>query len=162
MAEGSRLSVREMQPRDLAEVLEIERTAYSHPWTLGIFRDCLRTGYHCRVYEAEGRLVGYSVHSVAVGEAHLLNLCVRPECQGRGFGRAMLRRVMREAAARGADTLFLEVRVSNAAARALYESEGFNEVGRRFDYYPALEGREDAVVYARVLAPQAVEAAGHE
>ncbi len=145
------LFARAMREADLDRVLSIERRAYPHPWSRGIFNDCLRVGYHCRVYEQEEELIGYSVHSVAVGEAHLLNLCVSPAHQSRGFGRRMLRSVIEEAARQGADTLFLEVRLSNHRARALYESEGFNEVGRRFDYYPADGGREDALVYARAL-----------
>ena len=141
-------SVRPMREVDLDEVLHIERSAYDHPWSRGIFSDCLQVGYQCRVYEQEGELIGYSVHSVAAGEAHLLNLCVKPSRQSQGFGRRLLRAVMAEAKRQGADTLFLEVRLSNHVAQALYESEGFNEVGRRFDYYPAGKGREDAIVYA--------------
>lgn len=149
----SPLQVRPMCRQDLDAVLRLEEAAYPHPWSRGIFEDCLKVGYHCRVYESGGELIGYSVHSVAVGEGHLLNLCVAPWQQGRGHGRAMLRRVMDEIRQQGAHTLFLEVRLSNDAARALYESEGFNEVGRRFDYYPAAGGREDALVYARELLP---------
>ncbi len=160
MAEA--LVLRPMTEADLEAVLAIERRAYSHPWTPGIFRDCLRGPYHCLALEREGWLVGYSVHSVAADEAHLLNLCVEPACRRRGYGRFLLRRVVERVRAQGADTLFLEVRLSNAPARALYESEGFNEVGRRFDYYPAHTGREDAVIYARVLGPQTVEAVADE
>ena len=147
------LAARPMREDDLGEVLRIEETAYPHPWSRGIFEDCLQVGYHCRVYERSGEIVGYSVHATAAGEGHLLNLCVAPEHRSQGHGRRMLRKVMEEARAQGADTLFLEVRLSNRVAQALYESEGFNEVGRRFDYYPAAEGREDALVYACVLSP---------
>jgi ribosomal-protein-alanine N-acetyltransferase len=142
------LAVRAMREQDLDEVLSIERAAYPHPWSRTIFADCLRVGYHCRVYCRDERILGYSVHSVVLDEAHLLNLCVRPESQSRGYGRLLLRNVMAEAREQGAETLFLEVRVSNHVAQALYHSEGFNEVGRRFDYYPLGQGREDALVYA--------------
>ena len=87
----------------------------------------------------------------AVGEAHLLNICVEPGWQGHGLGRRLLRRMLRIARERDADTMFLEVRVSNKAAQGLYEAEGFAEVGRRRDYYPARYGREDAIVYAKTM-----------
>jgi ribosomal-protein-alanine N-acetyltransferase len=136
---------------DLPAVVEIERSAYTHPWSEGILRDCLKVGYHCWVCELGGDTVGHAVMSVAVGEAHLLNLCIGPAWQGRGLGRRMLRRMLRVAGEKDADTLFLEVRESNLGARGLYESEGFNEIGRRRDYYPTRSGREDAIVYAKAL-----------
>ena len=145
------LQVRAMREQDLDQVLRIEEASYQHPWSRGIFQDCLQVGYHCRVYTREEEILGYTVHSVAVGEAHLLNLCVSPDHRSRGYGRVLLRHVLREAGEQGARVLFLEVRISNRVAQALYHSEGFNEVGRRFDYYPAGRGREDALVFARML-----------
>lgn len=142
---------RPMAAADLDRVLAIENQVHSHPWSRGIFADCLQGPYYCHVGELHGRIVGYSVHSAAAGEAHLLNLAVAPSHQGQGLGRYLLQRVLADVRALGARTLFLEVRQSNRAAQALYESEGFNEVGRRFDYYPAEAGREDALIYAREL-----------
>lgn len=137
---------------DLPLLMEIEVRAYSHPWTEGIFRDCLRAGYHCWALTVDEVFTGYAVTSVAVGECHVLNLTIAPEAQGRGLGRYLLREVLRRAAEAGADTAFLEVRPSNEVARRLYHSEGFNEVGRRKNYYPAGKGRrEDALVMAKVL-----------
>jgi ribosomal-protein-alanine N-acetyltransferase len=95
--------------------------------------------------------VAHAVMSIAIGEAHLLNICVRPDRQGCGIGRRLLNRMLRIARERQADTMFLEVRASNLAARGLYESEGFGEIGLRRDYYPSHVGREDAVVYAKAL-----------
>jgi ribosomal-protein-alanine N-acetyltransferase len=91
------------------------------------------------------------VLSVAVGEAHVLNVCVHPDWQGRGLGRRILDRLLRLAREHEADTAFLEVRASNTVAQRLYESAGFNEIGVRRGYYPARVGREDAVVYAKTL-----------
>lgn len=144
--------IRPMREGDLAAVFANERAAYTHPWTLGILRDCLRVGYQCQVAEQDDMLVGHAVLSVGAGEAHLLNLCVAPDHQGRGIGRRLLRRMLRFAREQAADTVYLEVRASNLSARALYESEGFCEVGQRRGYYPHdLHGREDAVVYAKPL-----------
>jgi ribosomal-protein-alanine N-acetyltransferase len=144
--------IRPMQGDDIARVMRVERAAYSHPWTEGILRDCLRVGYSCWVCEYNDSLVAHMILSIAAGEAHLLNLCVAPEWQLRGIGRRLLCRAVRVAREREVDTVFLEVRETNAAARSLYESEGFCEIGRRRGYYPAgASAREDAVVYARAL-----------
>ncbi len=143
--------IRPMVVDDLPAVLAVETRAYTHPWSEGILRDCLRVGYSCWVCELGDDLVGHAVMSVALGEAHLLNLCVDPGRQRQGTGRRLLRRMLRVARERQVDTVFLEVRVSNLSARTLYESEGFAEIGLRRDYYPANRGREDAVVYAKAL-----------
>ena len=143
--------VRVMSADDVADVAAVENSAYTHPWSEGILRDCLRVGYSCWVCQLDDLVVGHAVMSVAVGEAHLLNICVGPEWQGRGLGRRLLRRMFRLAGERRADTLFLEVRESNRTARRLYESEGFVEIGQRRGYYPSDRGREDALVYAKSL-----------
>ncbi len=142
-----------MHPDDLPTVLAVERAAYPTPWSEGIFRDCLRVGYCCLVAEDDSELIGHVIMMVAAGECHVLNVCVHPRRQGRGLGRRLLRRVLALARRRDADTAFLEVRASNAAAIGLYASEGFNEIGRRRGYYPAVDGdgREDAVVMALAL-----------
>jgi [ribosomal protein S18]-alanine N-acetyltransferase len=160
---GAGFVLRHMYETDLPAVLMVENAAYPYPWTEGIFRDCLRVGYHCLVAEpapagldgldptAVLPLVGHAVMSAAVGECHLLNLCVHPDWQGRGLGRRMLLRLFSIGRANNADTAFLEVRASNGRAMALYASEGFCEVGLRRGYYPAGGRREDAVVMARPL-----------
>ena len=143
--------IRPMMVDDLPAVLAVENQAYSHPWSEGIMRDCLRVGYSCWVCELGDALIGHAVMSIALGEAHLLNLCIHPDQQRQGTGRRLLHRMLRVASERQADTVFLEVRASNTAARALYEDEGFGEIGQRRDYYPADSGREDAIVYAKAL-----------
>jgi ribosomal-protein-alanine N-acetyltransferase len=144
--------IRDMREGDLESVFLNEQAAYTHPWSMAILRDCLRVGYHCLIAHDTREVIGHAVMSVAVGEAHLLNLCVAPAAQGRGLGRRLLRRVLRLAREHEADTVFLEVRASNQAARGLYESEGFCEIGQRRGYYPhETHGREDAVVYAKPL-----------
>lgn len=145
-------ALRAMVEEDIERVCAVDRAAYEHPWTDGIFRDCLRVGYACWVGEIERTVVAHAVMAVAVGECHILNLCVHPHWQARGLGRRLLRHLLALARARSADTAFLEVRASNARARALYASEGFCEIGNRRGYYPAGKGREDAVVLARALS----------
>jgi len=144
--------LRRMRASDIPIVAEMERAAYEFPWTEGIFRDCLRVGYDCRVLEGDGGVLqGYVILSVAVAESHLLNLCVHPDCRRCGLGRDMLRFAMTQARIAGAERMFLEVRPSNKAALALYADEGFVEIGRRPRYYRSRAGREDAVVLAREL-----------
>lgn len=145
--------IRPMLERDLSEVMEIEHAGYEFPWTEGIFRDCLRVGYSCWALDGDWRMDGYGVMMVAVGEAHILNICVRPTEQRRGYGRRMLHHLLHEAQANHAAMAFLEVRPSNEGAIHLYTSEGFAEVGYRRAYYPAHEGREDAMILAKTLEP---------
>lgn len=147
--------LRPMRQADVDVVAGIEKRAYVFAWTPGIFRDCLRAGHQSWVLEDSGVILGYAVLSVAAGEAHLLNICIAPEYQGRGHGRRLLRRMVDLARWHLADRIFLEVRPSNPAAKALYDAEGFNEIGRRPNYYPATHGREDAIVMAMELLPPA-------
>ena len=140
-----------MRDADVDAVHDVERRAYEFPWTAGIFRDCLRADYMAGVLERDGAVLGYFLMSLAAGEAHVLNIAVAPEQQGRGHGRRMLRSLVHLARARGAQRIFLEVRPSNRGAIALYHDEGFNEIGRRPRYYPARDGREDALVMAMEL-----------
>jgi ribosomal-protein-alanine N-acetyltransferase len=143
--------LRPMRLEDLPGVMPVEQAAYTHCWSEGIFRDCVRVGYQCWVAELGDELVGHAVMSVAVGEAHILNLCIAPGRQGQGLGRRLLRRMLRMAGELQADTAYLEVRESNSIARRLYESLGFSQIGLRPDYYPDGEGRENALVYAKTL-----------
>lgn len=142
------VSLRALRESDLNAVMAIELRGYPFPWTRGIFIDCLRAGYPGLAMERDGLLIGYGVLSIAADEAHVLNICIDPLAQSRGLGRQLLRALVQLAADRGAQCVFLEVRPSNTPALALYHSEGFNEIGRRPRYYPAAQGREDAVVMA--------------
>jgi [ribosomal protein S18]-alanine N-acetyltransferase len=137
---------RPMASTDLENLVRIERAAYPYPWTLGNFQDCLESGYSSWVAEIDGRLAGYWIMMIAVGEGHILNCCVAPAWQGRGFGRQLVEHLMQVARAHGTQSLFLEVRPSNAAAVGLYQRLGFETIGVRRGYYPADQGQEDALV----------------
>ncbi len=132
-------------------VVTLERASYQFPWSEGIFRDCLRVGYVCRVVTSAGRLIGYGVMSVGAGEAHILNLCVDAAFRCQGIGRRMLDYLLDRGAAAGMSEAFLEVRPSNTAAIRLYLSLGFDQVGMRRGYYQAVGGREDAAVLKLAL-----------
>ncbi|MDD2054739.1 ribosomal protein S18-alanine N-acetyltransferase [Pseudomonas putida] len=143
------ITFRLMTEADLDAVLKIEYAAFSHPWTRGIFLDALKS-YKVWLMFDGGQQVGHGVIQVILDEAHLLNITVKPENQGRGLGMRLLEELMARAYEMGGRECFLEVRASNPAYR-LYERYGFNEVGRRRDYYPAVGGREDALVMACTL-----------
>ena len=143
--------VRRMQLTDLPDVLRNERRGYTHPWTEGIFRDCLRNGQECWLLICSDQNVGHGILSVAAGKSHLLNVCVHPDFQGHGFGRILVEHLLERARTGEASTIFLEVRPSNVAACELYDKLGFNEVGIRENYYPSNVGREDALVLAKEL-----------
>ena len=137
-----------MRLTDLAAVVQNERSAYAYPWSDRIFVDCLASGHECWIARCRRDVIGHAVLSVAAREAHLLNLCIGAAAQRRGHGRALAEHMIARAIGRGALAVFLEVRPSNAAARRLYTSLGFDEVGLRKRYYPAESGREDAKILA--------------
>lgn len=145
------VAFRFMRQEDLDQVMKIEQSICDIPWTRRNFEDCLASDYHCKILDHDGEHAGHSVLSAAAGEAHLLNISIDFRFQGKGFGRVLLKHMLAAAVELGAKTVFLEVRDSNEVAQALYLSEGFNEVGRRLNYYPAKQGREDAVIMAMEL-----------
>ena len=145
-------SLRPMRLADVPRVLAIEQDIYAHPWTRGNFHDSLQAGYSCWVMECGGQLVGYGVLMVGVREAHLLNLSVARQWQRRGFGRRLLHHFIDLAVGYEAQRMFLEVRPSNVAARALYADSGFRELYVRRGYYPTDDGREDAILMGLDLA----------
>ena len=132
---------------DIAGVAAVEREAYLFPWAEGIFRDCLRAGYTCRVIEVADGIGGYGIFALGGDEVHVLNLCIRADLRGRTLGRRLLVWLLDEVRALKYNFTFLEVRPSNRPAIQLYESLGFRQVGLRPGYYQAVGGREDALVY---------------
>lgn len=142
---------RPMREADLDAVLAVENAIYAHPWTRGNFEDSLRAGYGCWMLEWREVLVGYGVLMPGAGETHLLNISVAADWQRQGHGRSLLEFFVARSRELRATALFLEVRPSNRAARALYAANGFREIGRRPRYYPAAGGREDAILMGRQL-----------
>jgi ribosomal-protein-alanine N-acetyltransferase len=138
---------------DLPAVAEIERVAFSDPWSEKSFREALA---HPAIYFAaarsdEGAVLGYVVAWFVADEGQIANLAVAPSGWGVGIGRALLDASLREARLREVDEVYLEVRDSNERARRLYGSRGFEEVGRRKQYYS--RPVEDAIVLRRSLKP---------
>ncbi|MFY9328553.1 MAG: ribosomal protein S18-alanine N-acetyltransferase [Georgfuchsia sp.] len=135
-----------MTVTDLNDITTIEQRSYPFPWTHGVFADSLAAGYRSWVAREEGEIIAYAMMMVVLDEVHLLNITVTPEWQGQGFGRAMLTRLLADAGEQGCKFMFLEVRPSNTNALEMYRRFGFAVIGKRRSYYPAPNGREDAIV----------------
>lgn len=148
-----------VQPSDLDEIMAIESRAYEVPWTKGHFEDCLAARYEISIVRQldSEQIVGYWVLQVILDELHILNFCVNPDRQGEGYGKQLLHALIVAARAQGFNRLLLEVRQTNKVARGLYQSAGFETIGRRKDYYPGIEqsgqkgNRVDAIVMECLL-----------
>lgn len=133
-------------PDDAAQLAELESRACAHGWSAAQYQDSVHCGHQFHGLFAAGRLQGFAVTQSVLDEAELLNIVMDPQWQGQGLGKRLLRELSAALAAAGARRLFLEVRAGNAVARALYSSQGFIENGRRKNYYPCADGREDAIL----------------
>lgn len=143
--------LRNMTHEDLSAVSNIERQSYEFPWSHGVFRDCLLAGYQCVVLERNDEVAGYSILSIAAGEAHILNICVHPDFRSMGYGEKLLDDLLFRARSTSVREIFLEVRPSNEHALALYKKKDFHKVADRPAYYQASKGREDASVLVKRL-----------
>jgi len=144
--------LRPMTEADLPRIHRIELASYEYPWTPGNFVDSIKAGYSMWVREAEGEVIGYYVMMAAAGEAHVLNLTIAPMWRRHGLGRDLLEHCLQRACDHHAESVFLEVRTSNTAAIGLYHSSGFVDLAVRRDYYPARDGREDALIMKKDLS----------
>ncbi len=155
----SRCDVKNLTVDDISEMMQLERKAYAFPWTENVLKDCLQGAYLCRGLMLKNVLCAYAILSVAVGECHILNICVSPGVQGKGIASDFLQKLLDEAVEWNAEIAFLEVRAGNVAALALYSKLGFSEIGRRKEYYRnggSRNGgsREDALVLSLPLTQQ--------
>jgi len=158
--------LREMVLADVEAVSCIEQAVQMYPWTRGSFIGALNHGYVCRV-DSEFLVSGHSEKGVeiraymvvmpAFDEAELLTIGVAENQQRKGLGRMMLREVFALSQEMNIRRIFLEVRVSNLAAIALYQSLGFKQIGIRRDYYHNARGCEDAITMACELKDEGNE-----
>ena len=143
--------IRQMFVKDLDAVVLIEREVFLFPWTKGNFGDSISSGYYCYVLEIGNHIFGYGVMTIGADEAHILTLSVASEWQREGWGEKLLHYFISLSKENNACSIFLEVRKSNLGAAKLYEQIGFRQVGARVGYYPAMGGREDAIVMELIL-----------
>ncbi len=141
-----------MKVNDVPRIIGLENDVYEFPWSQQIFRDCIRVGYDCWLAIVLDEIVGHAVISVAAGESHMLNLSIAKQYQGKGYGKLFIVFLLEVARKKQAGIMMLEVRPSNTHAINCYYSSGFNEIGCRKDYYPAPEGKEDALLFARQIS----------
>src|SRR5512135_130749 len=145
----ARVEWRPMTADDLPVIAGLDARIHAAPWSEGNFRDALAAAYSMRVGVRHGHIVAYGVLMLGPGEAQLLNLSVIPEARREGLGRALLAQFIDDARRLSAEQFFLEVRIGNLPAIALYEAAGFSPVARRAGYYPPAvpgDAREDALV----------------
>lgn len=147
--------LRPMQMTDLEKVMQIEPRIHAFPWSRGNFVDSLNAGYSCWVgivgNAQSTTLMAYAVMMPVLDEAQILNISVAQGFQRQGYGRQLMQHLCKTAQSHRASHMFLEVRVSNSKAIQLYQQCGFNEMGIRPNYYPAHQGREDALLMGKVL-----------
>lgn len=142
----SEVAFRAMTPADLETVADLTHRADPFGWTLRNFSDAHASGNTLTVLTVDGVTSGIAAVMHVLDESELLEIAVQPAMQGRGYGKALLAQAIALARRNGAVRMFLEVRESNARARKMYTSFGFEETGRRRNYYPTENGREDAIL----------------
>ncbi len=141
--------LRKMLSQDLDAVTGIEGAVTEFPWPRTQFSDSLTGKDSCSVLVVDEQVCGFSIFSSVLDESTLLNIAVSPSMQGRRLGRKILQRGLEHQKKQGIAKCFLEVRISNKAAQALYYSLGFINIGERKNYYPASGGRETALVMCK-------------
>lgn len=135
-----------MLPADLDRVIIIEREVFLFPWSRQNFADSVNTGYFCSVLEQADTLFGYGVMMAGPDEAHILTIGITAQWQNKGWGRKLLEHFIDLSVQHNLQTMLLDVRESNTGAANLYKQIGFQPIARRKGYYPAMCGREDAIV----------------
>ena len=133
----------------IKDVLSIERKSYNYPWSEKIFSDCIKNNYLCRILELDNELIGYLISSIIQNECHIMNLCIKNDFRGLGYGTFVLNELHSELRKLKCKIVFLECRPSNEHALKLYNGQGYNEIGIRKNYYPAQNGYEDAIMLAK-------------
>jgi ribosomal-protein-alanine N-acetyltransferase len=133
---------------DMSKLMPIENACHSHPWNEKTFASCIGGRYFGEKYGQTKTIHGFYIGEFVVDEATLMDICVEPSEQGKGFGKKLLTQFIEQAKMKGAIKIWLEVRAKNISAQMLYMNAGFIEVSRRTGYYPSSSGfgYEDAIV----------------
>ena len=142
--------IRKMTLADVPRIAQLEKLCFSDPWSEGSVASELENPLSLwLVWEQEGKVLGYIGSQSVLPEADVMNLAVAPEGRRKGIAKALLTELSLLLHRQGVETLFLEVRASNAAAMGLYEGFGFRQVGRRPRYY--VNPTEDALILRKEL-----------
>ena len=136
---------------DVEQLMTIENACHSHPWSEKTLTSCLGGRYFGYALKVEQQLVGFYIGESVADEATLMDICVLPNYQGKGYGKKLLQHFITQAGSLAATQVFLEVRAKNISALMMYINHGFNEISRRTGYYPSAVGYEDAIVMKKTL-----------
>jgi ribosomal-protein-alanine N-acetyltransferase len=152
--QATKLEIRPMGVKDVDQIIQIEKQAFPTPWTKRTYMAELLDNDRAYYFVARlhGRVVGYIGMWLIAGEGHITNLAVHPQFRRRGVGWELLRALADFARSRGAESLTLEVRVSNSEAQRLYTKFGFIKSGIRRGYY--LDNGEDALIMWKDLTKE--------
>ncbi|MBS0300329.1 MAG: ribosomal protein S18-alanine N-acetyltransferase [Proteobacteria bacterium] len=145
------VEIRPMLHSDLDRIILIEREIFLFPWSPGNFSDSIKAGYVCHVLQQADTLMGYGIMMMSPEEAHILTLGIAAAWQKKGLGKKLLQFLIQYAREQQAKSVFLDVRESNHGAAQLYMQMGFQHIATRKGYYPAMCGREDALVMRLML-----------
>ena len=154
VVKGSPPALREFSKDDIDTVVKLAKLAMPYPWSADVFEDCLKANYAGWVLtnssENQGEMIiGFVVILIHSDECQLMNICIHPNYQRRGYANYVLEQVVEYSREKGASRIALEVRSSNKAAIELYQQAGFIEVGKRKQYYASEWGREDALIFIK-------------
>jgi ribosomal-protein-alanine N-acetyltransferase len=138
---------------DVKKLMPIETACHSHPWSEKTFTSCIGNRYFGYYLKIQDELIGFYIGEHIAGEATLMDICVLPEKQGNGYGKALLEHFFQESKQLNNSIIWLEVRAKNISAQMMYINNGFTETGRRTGYYPSASGfgYEDAIVMKKNL-----------
>lgn len=142
------ISIKDARPEDIPKIAEIERLCFTTPWSEEAFASQLTSNPVFKALIVDGDIAGYAIIDTQIlPESELFNIAVSPEYRGKGLSKLLMDSALEDARKRGAETVLLEVRASNAAAIALYEKYGFVQNGVRKGYYSC--PKEDAILMCR-------------
>ena len=138
-------SFRDATIDDLAILEELEQICFPDPWNVAmILSEILMPDSFYKLLFEDEKVIGYCCYSHVLDEVHIMNIAVRPDCRGKGFGNLLVEKIISEGKNLKANAITLEARESNLVARKLYEKYGFKLAGVRPRYY--MDG-ENAVIY---------------
>ncbi len=145
------LAFTDLDQASVEAIMPIEQACHSHPWNEKLMRSCIGGRYFGAAAKLNDKIIGFYIADSVVGDSTLMDICVAPEHQGNGYGKALLNQYLNHAKKLDCLTLFLEVRSSNISAQMLYINHGYIETGRRTGYYPKAIGYEDAIIMRKDL-----------
>ena len=137
---------------DLDKIFKLELNSYDHPWTIGILRDCLVNHYDFYKAEYNNNLIGYIIAKISIHETHILNLTISEDYRNRGIATELLEMIFSKCYIVNSLNIFLETRVNNTPAIKLYEKHNFRRISIRKNYYQTSDGKQDAIIFKKILS----------